>query len=106
MISMCTSYFCCCKAYLESPSGLERKWRDFLATSTPDIDSKHALSAFVEHLHDGKGMFLQRRVGKLVYSIIGFIASVVNCLRNVLDVFVYLLLISRSRVGVRADEID
>ena len=106
MISMCTSCCCFCVAYLESPSGLERKWRDLLATLTPDVDGKHVLSAFIKHLYNGKRMLLQCRVGELVYSIVGFIASVIDCLRDVLDVIVDLLLIPRSRFGVCTDEVN
>jgi hypothetical protein len=105
-VSTYTICFHCCTAYLESPSGLEREWWDLFAPSTRDVDSKHTLSAFVQHLHDGKGVLLQGRIGQLVHSIVGLVASVVDCLRNVLDVFVDLLLVPWSRVGVRANEID
>jgi hypothetical protein len=51
-------------------------------------------------------MFLQSRVGELVDSIVGLVASVIDCLRDVLDVFVDLLLFCRRRLGVGTNEVD
>jgi hypothetical protein len=51
-------------------------------------------------------MFLQSRVGELIDSIVGLVASVINCLRDVLDVFVDLLFFCRCRLGVGTNEID
>jgi len=51
-------------------------------------------------------VLFQRRVGKLIYSIIGLITSVVDCLRDILDVLVNLLLVTWRRIRVRADEVD
>lgn len=51
-------------------------------------------------------MFLQSRVGKLLHSIVGAVASVIDRARDVLYQLVDLLLLSWCGVGTGADEVD
>jgi len=92
--------------HLESPGCLESKGWNPLATSVPNIDSKHVLSAFIEYFDDRNSMLLQSRIGHLVHSIVRLVSGVIDRLRNVLDVLVDLLLIGGRRLGVRADQVD
>lgn len=94
------------QSYLQSPCSSERKWRNSFTTPASYVDRKHVLPAFIKNLHDGNCMLLQRWVRELIDSLVSFVAGIINCLRDILNVFVNSLLVCGRGVRVGANEVD
>ena len=92
--------------YLQGSRRLESERRYFVTSTIADVNVQHIAPAVIKNLNNRDRMFLQSRVGKLLHSLVGAVACVVDCSRDVLYVVVDLLLFGWCGVRTGANEVD